>query len=143
MSKATTNSETWRSRSACFSTHGSRRGVNLLGWDSGAVEDMTPEQERQALQARARQLHQILADRSLKRAQRQPYIAEFVAVNARINEIRPYLKTPGIEKFVLDVLRERLSKQEWKALFDEAKRRWTEWAKDQPNAVATNQRGGD
>lgn len=122
MSKATHLNHVWQTRTASFSTHGSRKGVNLLGWD-GVDEHMTPEQERAALAARAGQLQRIFEAKAYAPKDKKRLADEFNQITARINYLRPKMRLAGIERFLLDIMRERLSKQEWNAMMQEAKRR--------------------
>lgn len=126
MSKALTRETTWRERSASFSTHGSRRGVSLLDWHEGREEYMSPEQERNALVARVKQLQALFTEGRLSVDERARLGQEQLALQTRINEIRPKLrgKFPGVDKFILDVVRERLTKLEFKSIYEEAIRRW-------------------
>lgn len=117
MSKATILNSHWQARTGSFSTHASRKGVNLLGWDAGTVEEMTPEQERDALVAKLKKLQ------SLPPHERKLHGQELAQLAQRIHELRPKMRCKGIENHVMDVLRERLSKVEWDRLMSEAKRR--------------------
>ncbi len=114
MSKATQEGAQFFARAGQFSTHASRRGVNLLGWE--CPEDMTPEQERAALQARAKQLHALLSDKALPKDQRKALGAELSQIGMRINAIRPKPKNQGVEKYILDILREELTAKQWDIL---------------------------
>lgn len=122
MSKLTHQNHAWRTRSASYSTHGSRNGVNLLGWTG--EEHMTPEQERSALAARAKQLQKIFTNKTYKRYEKEQLVQEYQTITKRINELRPKLRTPGIEQYVFQVLQETLTKTEYDRLINEAKRRY-------------------
>lgn len=127
MNKATVNNAHWQARAGSFSTHASRTGVNLLGWDAGTTEHMTPEQERDALKARLLQIRAVFeSGEPIGKALRKRLGREQFDLQEQMRRIRPKLRTPGIEHYVLDILRERLDKREWNALFEEAKRRHAE-----------------
>lgn len=125
MSKAAARGQQWNSRSASFSTRAAPTGVNLLGWDS-AAEQMTPEQERDALKANLLRLQEIR--RHAKTGAIRQSRAEFdrlgkaiAEINARMNSIRPSRSSaPGIDRYIIEVLRARLSVGEWRAVIDQA-----------------------
>ena len=130
MSKALTHETTYRARVASHATKGSKRGVNLLGWDAGE-EQLTCEQERDALVARAKQLNALFSDRDiscrLTKPQRERLGLELKEINERISAIRPRLRSLAppreMKDYILDVVRERTSKLEFRAIYEEALRR--------------------
>ncbi|OXS89595.1 hypothetical protein PAP18089_01611 [Pandoraea apista] len=123
MKGATARNAHWQARTGSYSTHGSRTGANLLGWDTGTTEQMTPEQERDALVAVVKRVHEKLRDRTISKQERRTLGQQQFELNKRINAIRPAMKCKGIEPFLLDVFREKLSRAEWDAAMKEAKRR--------------------
>ena len=122
MSKSIHLNHSFQTRSANFSTHGSRKGINLLGWSE--EEFLNPEQERDALVARAKQLQQIFEEKNYTVRQKSYLVSEYQYLTKRINEIRPKMKCKGIENYIMDILRETLTKTEWNRLHSEAKRRY-------------------
>lgn len=126
MQKATNKSLHFRSRNGNFSTHGSRRGVNLLGWDDGTEEDMTPDQERAALIAHNRRLQDMLKHSELTAVDRKTIGRDLAASSLRLAELRPQTNKGRevlMERYILDVLRERLPHSTWKSAVDEAYKR--------------------
>jgi len=121
MSKAVTTNTHWQKRASQFSTHGSRTGVNLLGWEED--ESMTPEQERDALRAK---LHYI--DKKLLTMQKGTERKKLGRVKhdlqERMNHLRPKTRCNGIEQYVMDVLRDELTKFQFDLLMSKAKRRY-------------------
>lgn len=127
MSKAISQNSAWQSRSASFSTHGSRSGVNLLGWDAFHQEALTVNQERDCLRA------------ALKAAQRnrdtlEVGSVEYVKAGYRISELAEQLKALkekiGVVKkyqdlgdFLVKMFKERVTKAEWEIIVAEAQRR--------------------
>ena len=126
MQKATNDSLHFRARAGNFSTHGSRRGVNMLGWDEGTKEDMTPDQERAALIAHNRSLQDMLKHRALTAADRKTIGRDLAASSLRLAELRPQTKKGRevlMERYILDVLKEVLPHEAWKSAVDEAYKR--------------------
>lgn len=108
-------------RTAAFSTRPSRTGSNLLGWE--CPEDLTPEQERDCLVARVKQLQEFLTAAAKSHPDRKAVAEEFQRLTLRINEIRPKRRAPGVQQFFLDVCRERMTKLEFDRFMNEAVRR--------------------
>lgn len=124
MSKAITLNSNWQSRSASFSTHASRKGVNLLGWDCILEESMDDEQKRAALGAHRqfleRQLEASKAVGDLRAIRRLGQ--EIAHTNQRINEIRPCRRARDLSNYIVDILKPRMTKSEWQRVVDEAYR---------------------
>ena len=126
MQKATNDSLHFRARAGNFSTHGSSRGANLLGWDEGAKEDMTPDQERAALIAHNRRQQDMLKHCQLTSADRKTIGRDLAASSLRLAELRPQTNKGRevlIERYILDVLKERIPHTLWKSAVDEAYKR--------------------
>lgn len=126
MQKATNDSLHFRARTGNFSTHGSRRGVNLLGWDDGKQEGMTPEQERAALIAHNRRLQDMLKHGELTAADRKSIGRDLAASSLRLSELRSQTRKGRevlLERYILDVLKESIPHATWKLAVDEAYRR--------------------
>jgi hypothetical protein len=126
MQKATNDSTHFCERSGSFSTHGSRRGVNMLGWDLGVEEQMTPKQERAALIASNQRFLHMLPHTPLTAAERKDIKEKVSASNLRLSELRPLRKTAHrefVSAFVLDALKEVVPHAMWKSAVDMAYRR--------------------
>lgn len=128
MSKSIHLNHSWQTRSANFSTHGSRNGNNLLGW--GEKESMTPDQERDALVKRSKQIHMIFESKKYKKSEKTALAAEFNELNRKINELRPKIKTSNFENYIIEVIKEKISKLEWEMIFQEAMKRYAKESRD-------------
>lgn len=128
MSKSIHLNQSWQTRSANFSTHGSRNGNNLLGW--GEKEIMTPDQERDSLVKRSKQIHMIFESKKYKKSEKVALAKEFNELNRKINDLRPKIKTRNFENYIIDVIKEKLSKCEWDIVFSEAMKRYAKESKD-------------
>ncbi|WP_144142637.1 hypothetical protein [Paraburkholderia sp. BCC1884] len=126
MSKAVINSETWRDRSASHSTHGSRRGTNLLGWDSIVLEVLSLEHQRESLLLALRSTEQL-------RATLDPESVEYDRAGGRIAYISHQLseiKAKGVvakryqnlSDHLIKIFKERVTRAEWKHIVAEAQR---------------------
>lgn len=123
MSKAEIKNYNWQNRTAQFSTHGSRKGVNLLGWEE--VEYMSPEQEREALVARVKFVDAMLLIETNKAAKKE-WGKHKHDLCLRINKLRPKTRMPEITNYVMDVLREELSTFQFNLLMKKAKKKMAE-----------------
>ena len=97
-----------------------------MGWDEGTQEEMTPDQERAALIAHNRRLQDMLKHAELTAADRKTIGRDLAASSLRLGELRPQTKKGAemlIERYILDVLKERVSRETWKAAVDEAYKR--------------------
>ncbi|MBN3848642.1 hypothetical protein G3N58_17695 [Paraburkholderia sp. Ac-20342] len=123
MSKAITLNSAWQSRSASFSTHASRKGVNLLGWDCEIDESMTDEQKREALGAHRKYLETVLARfRVSGNRDGIRLIGQKIAqTNAQINAIRPCRHDRDLSHYIVDILKSRVTKSEWQRIGAEAR----------------------
>lgn len=131
MSKALTHETHYRARTGSHATKGSKRGVNLLGWDF-EQEWMSCDQERAALIARVQQLQDMFTHRShmLTPAQRAALGQEQIRLQDRIRAIRPKMQslTRGmdVQRFHMEALKERVSPIVWRETYEEALRRCNE-----------------
>ncbi|QTD95626.1 hypothetical protein [Burkholderia anthina] len=127
MSKELINSETWRDRTGSFSTHGSRRGTNLLGWDHLVREVLSLEQQRESLLKALRAAEE-------QRKNSEPESAEYEQIGARINSICHQLqaikkmgavahKYQNLGDHLIAMFKERVTRVEWMAIVEEAQRR--------------------
>lgn len=130
MSKALTHETHYRDRTGSHATKGSKRGVNLLDWDGMTEEWLEAAQEREALVARAKQLHDLFSSpegRRMPLDQRRVLTTQFNAINAKISALRPRMSTltrgKGIQTHIVEVLKERLPKWQFQAAYEEAVRR--------------------
>jgi hypothetical protein len=106
-------------RSGSFSTRASRNGSSLLGWEED--ENLTPEQERDCLKEHlngVRIKHQNCTDKKEKKE-----LGRLMAdIALRMNKIRPKMRCPGIENYIIDILREDLTVAQFDILMKKAKR---------------------
>lgn len=130
MSKRETQLKHYIARTGSYSTHGTKGGVNLLGWDN-VPENLTPEQEREALVARVKQITEILATDALDGEQRRQLGALQARLCKRINHIRPKIRFRGLEAFFCDVVREELGPAKYRLLMMDAKHRWARWVQEE------------
>lgn len=136
MSKAMHKGQAFISRSASFSTHGSRSGLNLLGW--GEREAMSDIQKRDAALARLNQVRvELVAMKEQKAAGRvfnEPAFAQKLrslkGEHGRLCQFLADIKRDGRQEmrhlahYLVDVIKERLTKPEWEILLREATRRF-------------------
>lgn len=121
MYKSTSQGENFISRAGEFSTHASRSGKNLLGWE--LPENLEPEQQRDCLVARVKQLHLLVKCR-LSEADRYQVGQELCRLNSMINALRPAKRNPGVETYVIEILREDLPKKQFDILMGRAAARF-------------------
>lgn len=119
MSLTNTTKSQFMKREASFSTRGSRRGGNLLGWE--VDEKLNNEEKRDCLVQHVKQLQEQVKLYPKGSEERKALGQKLKEVNDQINQIRPARKTPGIEKYVIDVLRDRCSRVEFNRIFNEAR----------------------
>jgi len=124
MSKALTKNACWLSRSCGYSTHGSKRGVVLLGWEE--KEWLSPEQERKALAAYIKRIEAVLSSAELLPGQRVAACAAKRVAEERMHKIRPQLRKVfvGLSSFIIEVLKEQIPKAQYEAAVAEARRRF-------------------
>ncbi len=107
----------------------SRKPINktaaLVTSQSGCASDdsLTCEQKRENLVVSVKKLEKKMLLLDKKDPERKRLGQEKHEINIQINKLRPKKRTPGIERYVIDILRERLSKFEFDKLFSEAARR--------------------
>jgi hypothetical protein len=119
MSLTNTTKTQFKNREASYSTRASRRGGNLLGWEED--ESLSDEARRVCLVLVAKQLQEQIRIFDKGSHERKLMGQKLAEVNGKINEIRPARKTPGIEPYVIDVLRDRLTRTEFDRIFKEAR----------------------
>jgi len=124
MSKALSRNACWLSRSGEYSTHGSKRGIPPLGFQED--EWLSPEQERAALVAYVKRLDVVISSGELTPSQRALAGHSKRRAEERIHRIRPQLRKVfvGLESFIIEVLRERLTKAQYQDATAEARRRF-------------------
>ncbi len=135
MIKSQANGENFMSRSASFSTHGSRTGANLLGW--GEKEVLTPQQQREALLLRRERLtSEIQAVKEMQKQKLHPKVlAQFAAeradlakeiaeVDLQLSELRPKKSDrvrPDLGECIIEVVKARMTKPQWAMVMKEAR----------------------
>lgn len=87
--------------------------------------ELTEEQKRVNLVSRYKSLNNkiVLLEKGPERKALGKEIAE---VCSQINQIRPKKKSPGVERYVIEILREELTKYQFNRLFDKANKRMKE-----------------
>jgi hypothetical protein len=131
VSKRETMLKHYLGRTGSFSTHGTKGGLNLLGWDTLYPENMTPEQERAAIVARIKQINGLCSNPDLPRNDRIVLGRMAAMLCKRANHIRPKIKFRGVEAFFCDVVREELGDSRYRLLMMHAKHRWARWVQEQ------------
>ena len=122
MNKTAASNEQFRHRLGSHSTKASTRGVNLLGWEES--EEMTPEQSREAMVLRLRQIQTILGQGLVKDRDRVADLTrEQWRLIERMREIRRREKPRDLAKFFMEVAHDRLPRPEFTAWVNEAKKR--------------------
>lgn len=137
MKKIQSNNESFMARTASFSTHASRTGINLLGW--GDAELLDHEQQRQAILAAKKPLDQELEALNMEFKGALPYkvfqekVARRQEVRAKVTELLALLaalpkkaKGPDMGECIIGILRERMTKPQWAAVIKEAHERFRE-----------------
>jgi hypothetical protein len=123
--KGVIENHNWQTRTANYSTHGSRTGRNNLGW--GEEEHLNLEQRRDCLVKKKKKIVEKLVKYHKKHPERKRLGKIQHEIEQQINFLRPKLKSgKGIYQFVFDILREKLTKPEFDALFTEANKRMKE-----------------
>lgn len=138
MFKSTSNTEQFLARSGSYSTRGSRTGLDLLG--IGAPEELTPAQQREALLVAHKKLVAEVIEINAKLAIRprppQKFTKELERRREEIGQqIKDHctqlsqfkkdlaLKTPDLGHFIIEVVREKMTRPEWAVVLKEAQRR--------------------
>ena len=102
------------------------RTAGLVTGQAGCTDELTLEQERDNLVSilkRLQEEHKRYPKNSLKRKYLGKKIHE---IQMQINAIRPKLKAKGVEHFIIDILREDMTKAQFSILMDRAARRMRE-----------------
>ncbi len=92
----------------------------------GCVDTLTLEQKRDNLKSILSVLKQkldILKLLGKTKGQRRDLGLEIERVSLEINKLRPKKKAPGVERYIMDVLKEDLNKCQWNALMKKAVKR--------------------
>lgn len=138
MYKSTAAAQQFMERSGNFSTHATRGGRNMLG--GGEKETMTPIQKRDALIVRHKKLTEELIQinfqrksaaterqRQLLKALKKEKGIEYQALCAQLksaNEECGRYNKVDLGHFLIEVMRERLTRPEWEMVSKEARRRF-------------------
>lgn len=103
----------------------------LVTSQSGCASDdtLSNEQERENLVSQVKILQADILTHKKGSAARRAIGAILLTTNQQINELRPAKKNPGIERYILDILREDLSKFEFDRLQGRAAERMKAAAK--------------
>ena len=113
--------EQYLQRAGKFSTRASRRGVNLLGWEED--ESLTQIEERDCLVAAMKSIKKEAFSYPKGNKKRKELLIEAGKLRRKIRAISPGLRTQGIEKYLLEVMEERLHKLEFMKILEEANKR--------------------
>lgn len=122
----------YSNRSSSHATKASARGVNLLGWEKD--EEMSLEDQRGALLKRNEFLRKS-ADEESDPSLKKDINKEYTENNRKINEIKKKMglcRVPNkvrereLQNYILDVVKERVTKPQWKAYVNEGIRRLEE-----------------
>lgn len=125
-----TSKEAFMTRTGSFATRGNRRGVTLF---SGAFEEsLTPEQEREALVARFKQVKATLEQMDKKHPARKKLGALQHQLGQQINALRPSDKCPGMSALLVEVSRNKLNRVQFRKLWRETEQRHRDGNADKP-----------
>jgi hypothetical protein len=122
MYKHTAESQQFYKREGSFSTRPSVRGVNLLGWE--LPEQLTPTEQIDCLKRRIAYLNTLLEE-PLTKNERKQIGMEITRRCSEIGVLKPkrsYVRE-GLANFILDVVKENVTKREWNRFVDEAIKR--------------------
>jgi hypothetical protein len=89
-------------------------------------EELTPEQERENLVAKKKALVNELIKCPKNSPERKELARQVTDVEAQIHAIRPKKKAPGVENYIMDILREDLTKAQFNSLMTRAIKRMQE-----------------
>lgn len=128
MMKSTAQAEQFYTRSGSQSTKGSRKGFSLLGGGEDVLAQLTPDQQRASLVACLDGLRDELNTAKL---QQDPVRVKHISVQIAQVELMLRQRFPKQRKFdsetfpdfFMEVCREMMTKPQYKAIVDEAKRR--------------------
>jgi len=84
------------------------------------AETLTLEQERENLVSKVKLLQEHRSTVPKKSARYKELGAQMNIVNLQINALRAKKKCPGIERYLLDVIQEEVTKFQWKRFMDKA-----------------------
>ena len=93
---------------------------------SGCASDetLTDDQVRENLVARFKSIHDEIVQLPKGSAERKRLGKEQALLQGEISAIRPKHKCPGVEHYIIEILREELSAFEWNRLMTKASDRW-------------------
>jgi hypothetical protein len=128
MPKSTQASQQFFSRTGNASTKASATGVNLLGWDAGVREFLTPLQEREVLLS-------ALKSKEAMRAAANKDSPEYDALGKEITalclKLRWHKQVHALQRrhqevghFLIQQFKERVTPHEWSLILAEARRRY-------------------
>jgi len=122
MYKHTAESQQFYKREGSFSTRPSVRGVNLLGWE--LPEQLTPEEQIDCLKRRIAYLNTVLEE-PLTKDERKQIGMEITRRCSEISALKPRRAhiREGLSNFILDVVKESVTKREWNRFVNEGIKR--------------------
>lgn len=137
MIKNQASSEAFTERSGSFSTHGSRKGINLLGW--GEEEILTPVERRDALiRAQQKVDSEVVETKARLRTEQSPDEVRALQLlrdeqRDRLSKIHSELAELNIQlgrakqkvdlgDYLIKMFKKRVTKHEWACIVAEAKR---------------------
>ena len=139
MIKGQAAGEQFLTRTGSFSTHGSRTGVDLLGLGAGEEEELTPQQQREAIRQARIPIEIELANIKVALIPSLPYkvalalrnrrrelglqLTDLNAQAAALNATHALRRKGDLGAFIIDTVRKRMTKPEWRALIIEAQAR--------------------
>ena len=128
MSLNITKNFNWQTRSASYSTHGSRKGTNLLGW--GNNEEITSEIRKKSIIARENQIIKQITKLPKTNKKRIELVKELNelkksrGITFKKGKITKKERGESIRMHLLDVIREEVPKARWAIWMNEAVRRY-------------------
>lgn len=122
MYKSTAESNQFYRRDGSFSTRPSVRGVNLLNWEM--PEELTTTEQIDCLKRRIAYLNTVL-EQPLTKDERKQIGLEITRRCSEISVLRPRRLgiREGLSNFILDVVKENISKRDWNRFVDEGIKR--------------------
>lgn len=122
MYKSTAESSQFYRREGSFSTRPSVRGVNLLNW--GMPEELTTTEQINCLRRRIAYLNTLL-EQPLTKDERKQIGLEITKRCSEISALRPRRLgvREGLSNFILDVVKENVTKRDWNRFVDEGIKR--------------------
>lgn len=137
MNKGQSQNTSFVTRTGSFATHASRTGRNLLGWEEDEI--MSPTEQLDALKKVVSELQSQLTElnaelkatvpfgqHKAKHKLREELKARFTEVSIEIAQVRKLVpdRQEDLGHFIIELMRERLTKPEWDILIREAQRRF-------------------